>query len=78
MAKRKDEAALVKVATATSETEANILTDALWQEGIRAHIKNRNPLLPVGMPSAITSSFEIYVLARHEKRARWVIGERED
>lgn len=77
MAKRTDETALVKIATATSETEANILTDALWQEGIRAHIKNRDWVVPAYLPSPV-ARFEIYVLTRHEKRARWVIGERED
>jgi hypothetical protein len=65
---------LVKVAIVDSEVEASILEDALKQEGIPCHLRPHNALQPMGM--SLGSSFEIFVFARDEKRARWVIGER--
>lgn len=64
---------LVMVALAESEVEATILKDALQQEGIPCHLRPHSALQPMGM--SLSSSFEIFVFARDEKRARWVIGE---
>jgi L,D-peptidoglycan transpeptidase YkuD (ErfK/YbiS/YcfS/YnhG family) len=66
---------LVKIAVARDEVEANVWKDALGQEGITPYVKNLDPLTPLGVAPALPSSFEVYVLARDEKRARWVLGE---
>ncbi len=65
---------LVLLAVASSEVEATIWRDALEQDGIRSFVRNRDPLAPVGMPMFF-DKFEVFVLERDEKRARWVIGE---
>lgn len=66
---------LVKIAVARDEFEASVWKDALEQDGITPYIKNLDPLTPFGVAPALPSSIEVYVLARDEKRARWVIGE---
>jgi hypothetical protein len=65
---------LVLLAVASSEIEATIWRDALEQEGIRALIRNRDPLAPIGVPLRF-DRLELFVHVRDEKRARWVIGE---
>jgi hypothetical protein len=54
--------------------EATIWRDALAQEGIRAWVRNRDPLAPMGVPLRF-DRLEVFVPARDERRARWVIGE---
>ena len=66
---------LVKIAVARDELEANVLKDALGQEGITPYIKSLDPLTPFGVAPGLPSSLEVYVLARDEKRARWILGE---
>ncbi len=66
---------LVKIAVARDELEANVLKDALEQEGITPYIKSLDPLTPFGVAPALPSSLEVYVLSRDEKRARWILGE---
>ncbi len=65
---------LVKIAVARDEFEANVLKDALEQEGITPYVKSRDPLTSFGV-APLPSSLEMYVLARDERRARWVLGE---
>jgi hypothetical protein len=65
---------LVLIGTATSEVEATIWRDALEQEGVASFVRNRDPLAPIGVP-ALFGRFELFVLPRDEKRARWIIGE---
>jgi hypothetical protein len=65
---------IILLAVASSDVEATIWRDALEQEGVRAFVRNRDPLAPMGVP-AVFHQFEVFVLARDEKRARWVIGE---
>jgi hypothetical protein len=65
---------LVLLAVAGSQIEATIWRDALEQEGIRPLVRNRDPLAPVGIPMPL-SKYEIFVLRRDERRARWIIGE---
>ena len=65
---------IILLAVASSEVEATIWRDALEQEGVRVFVRNRDPLAPMGVP-AVFHQFEVFVLARDEKRARWVIGE---
>lgn len=65
---------LVRLATAASEIEANIWRDALEQDGIRTYVRNRAPLAYLGS-DAFFATYELFVLASDERRARWVIGE---
>jgi hypothetical protein len=65
---------LVRLAVASSEVEALILRDALEQEGIRPFIRNSAPLAYLG-GDAMFATYAVFVLARDEKRARWIIGE---
>lgn len=67
---------LVKIAVARDELEASVWKDALEQDGISAFVKSLDPLTPFGVAPALPNSLELYVLARDEKRARWVLGER--
>ncbi|MBF8286444.1 MAG: hypothetical protein HW393_258 [Dehalococcoidia bacterium] len=66
---------LVKIAVARDEVEASVWKDALEQDGITPYVKSLDPLTPFGVAPALPSSLEVYVLARDEKRARWVLGE---
>jgi hypothetical protein len=62
------------LAVASSEVEAQIWRDALEQEGIRPFVRNRAPLAYLGS-DALFATYEVFVLGRDLKRARWVIGE---
>jgi hypothetical protein len=55
--------------------EAAIWRDVLRQEGINAFIKNIDPLaaLPY-VESSTPYSFEVFVLAEDERRARWILA----
>jgi hypothetical protein len=64
----------VKVAAAHDEVEAGVLRHALEQEGIAAFIKNADPLGSFGIASALPYSLEVFVSARDERRARWLLG----
>jgi hypothetical protein len=68
---------LVKVATARDEVEAGVFRDALEQEGIAVHLKNVDPMGSFGVPSFLPYSLELFVLARDERRARWLLGQLE-
>ena len=68
---------LVKIAVARDEFEASVWKDALEQDGITPYVKSLDPLTPLGVAPALPSSFEVYVLAQDEKRARWLLGERQ-
>jgi hypothetical protein len=65
---------LVKIAVAHDELEASVFRDALEQEGIMPYIKSLDPLTPFGVAPSLPASFEVYVLAPDEKRARWILG----
>ena len=75
MTKQEDQP-LVKVAIAHDEVEANVWRDALEQEGIAVFIKNADPMGSFGVASALPYSLEIFVFARDERRARWLLGRR--
>lgn len=66
---------LVKIAVAHDELEANVWKDALEQDGITPYVKSLDPLTPFGVAPSLPSSFEVYVLAQDEKRARWILGQ---
>lgn len=65
---------LVKIAVAQDELEANVLKDALSQDGITAFVRNVDPLAAMGVAPSLPSSIELYVASADEKRARWVLG----
>ena len=65
---------LVKIAVAHDELEANVWKDALEQDGVRPYVKSLDPLTPFGVAPILPASFEVYVLAQDEKRARWILG----
>lgn len=74
MATRKSQR-LIKIAVAHDELEVNVLRDALEQDGVTAYVKSLDPLTPFGVAPSLPASFEVYVLARDEKRARWILGQ---
>ncbi len=69
---------LVRIAVAHDEFEASppkAEKDALEQDGVRPFVKSLDPLTPFGVAPSLPASFELYVLARDEKRARWILGQ---
>lgn len=56
------------------EVEASIWRDALEKDGIQPFIRNRDPLAAAGVP-LLFGRYEVFVLQRDERRARWVVGE---
>lgn len=65
---------LVKLGVARDEVEAGIWRDLLEKEGIPLFLKSLDPLSPFGV-APMPGSIEAYVLARDEKRARWILGQ---
>ena len=65
---------LVKIGVAHDEVEASIWRDALEREGVIAYVKSVDPLTPFGVAPQ-PGSLEVFVLARDEKRARWILGD---
>jgi hypothetical protein len=72
MATRDDR--LVLLAVAHDQVEATIWKDVLEAEGIGVFVKSRDALATFGV-SPLPGTLEVYVQARDEKRARWVLGE---
>lgn len=66
---------LVKIAVAHDQLEASVWNDALRQDGISPYVKSLDPLTPLGVAPSLPAAFEVYVLARDEKRARWILGQ---
>ncbi|MGQ9571816.1 MAG: putative signal transducing protein [Dehalococcoidia bacterium] len=75
MGKKKGPQGMVRIGVARDQVEAAIWRDALEQEGIKAFIKNVDPLaaLPY-VESSTPFSFEVFVPAADERRARWILG----
>lgn len=65
---------LVLLAVAHDQVEATIWKDVLEAEGIGVFVKSNDALATFGV-SPFPGSLEVYVQARDEKRARWVLGE---
>ena len=65
---------LVLLAVAHDQVEASIWKDVLEAEGIGVFVKSRDALATFGV-SPLPGTLEVYVQARDEKRARWVLGE---
>jgi hypothetical protein len=75
MAKKKGLQGMVKIGVARDQVEAAIWRDALRQEGVNVFIKNIDPLTAVPyVESSTPYSFEVFVLASDERRARWILG----
>lgn len=65
---------LVLLAVAHDQVEATIWKDVLEAEGIGVFVRSTDALATFGV-SPLPGSLEVYVQARDEKRARWVLGE---
>jgi len=72
MATRDDR--LVLLAVARDQVEATIWKDVLEAEGIGVFVKSTDALATFGV-SPFPGTLEVFVQARDEKRARWVLGE---
>jgi len=66
---------IVLIGIANDEIEANIWRDILAREAIAVFVKNPEPLAAWGA-ATLTGSLQIFVQAQHEKRARWLLGDR--
>lgn len=75
MAKKKNLQGMVKIGVARDQVEAAIWRDVLRQDGISAFVKNIDPLTAVPyVESSTPYSFEVFVPAADEQRARWILG----
>jgi hypothetical protein len=75
MSRKKDPQRMVRIGVARDQVEAAIWRDALRQEGINAFIKNIDPLTAVPyVESSTPYSFEVFVQAGDERRARWILA----
>jgi hypothetical protein len=67
---------LVLIGVAENELEANVWRDVLQKDGIGAFIKGNNPLSALGATPGLTT-YNVFVQAGDEQRARWILGELE-
>ena len=75
MGKKKRPQEMVKIGVARDQVEAAIWRDALRRDGINAFIKNIDPLTAVPyVESSTPYSFEVFVQASDERRARWILA----
>jgi|GEM_PF-719972 len=65
---------LIMIGVAHDEVEASIWRDALEREGVAVYVKNSDPLSAIGV-APLPGSLQLFVLARDEKRARWILGD---
>ncbi len=65
---------LILLAVAHDQVEASIWKDILETEGIGVFVKSKEALAAFGV-SPLPGTIEVYVQARNEKRARWLLGE---
>ncbi len=70
----RDSARLIKIGEAQDEVEAGIWRDTLEREGIYVFIRRPDPLASLGASSLI-AGLEVFVPARDERRARWLLGD---
>jgi hypothetical protein len=75
MGKKKDPQGMVRIGVARDQVEAAIWRDTLRRDGINAFIKNIDPLVALPyVESSTPYSFEVFVPASDERRARWILG----
>ncbi|MBI2913345.1 MAG: hypothetical protein HYY03_05440 [Chloroflexi bacterium] len=65
---------LVMIGVAHDEIEASVWRDALEREGVAVYVKSADPLSSFGV-APLPGSLQLFVLARDEKRARWILGD---
>ncbi len=66
---------LVLIGVAHDEIEVNVWRDVLAAEDIPVFVKSADPLTSFGVAPP-TGSLQVFVPAQHEKRARWLLGDR--
>jgi hypothetical protein len=66
---------LIPLTAARDELEAGIWRDVLERDGIAVYVKSADPMSSFGVPPS-PGSLRVFVYARDEKRARWLLGER--
>ncbi|MDP2948529.1 MAG: DUF2007 domain-containing protein [Chloroflexota bacterium] len=75
MVKKTGREQLVRIGVARDQVEAAVWRDMLYQHGVRVFIKNIDPLTAVPYVESTTPySFEVFVAAADEERARWILG----
>ena len=67
---------LVLIGVAENELEANVWQDILKKDGIGAFVKGNNPLSALGAAPGL-ASYEVFVQASDEQRARWLLGDQD-
>jgi hypothetical protein len=67
---------LVLIGVAENELEANVWRDILEKDGIGAFIKGTSALSALGATPAM-ATFEVFVQAADEQRARWLLGDQD-
>ena len=65
---------LVMIAVAHDEIEVNVWRDLLEKEGIATFIRSTDPLTSFGV-APLPGSLQVFVRARDQKRARWLLGD---
>lgn len=65
---------LVLIGVAENELEANVWRDILEKDGIGAFVKSTSALSVLGAAPAL-ASYEVFVQAGDEQRARWLLGD---
>ena len=72
---KNDSDPLIPLTAARDELEAGIWRDILERDGIAVYVKSADPMSTFGLPPA-PGSLQLFVQAKDEKRARWLLGER--
>ena len=72
----KNDEPLVLIGIAESELEANVWRDILKNDGIGAFVKVKSPLAVLG-GSPLLATYEVFVQASDEQRARWLLGDQD-
>ncbi|MDO8614651.1 MAG: DUF2007 domain-containing protein [Dehalococcoidia bacterium] len=72
MAEKSDR--FVFIGAAHDDVEASIWRDLLEKEGVAVYMKSSDPLAPLGV-APLPGSLQVFVHARDEKRARWLLGD---
>ena len=67
---------LVLIGVAENEMEATIWRDILKNDGIGSFVKGNNPLSALGATPGL-ASYEVFVQASDEQRARWLLGDQD-
>jgi len=69
-----DPDSLVLIGVAQNELEANVWRDVLARDSIGVLVKDADPLAVMGVTPR-PGTIQVFVKARDEKRARWLLGD---